>query len=85
LSSKITPTQNNKLSCFAHRCATRPDYSTDVATTQKNKIILYLHQPGDGHQVFLPELGENSYTCPVGIARQWLEASGLKSGPLFPS
>lgn len=39
-------------------------------------------QEGKGRQVPIP-FGENVSTCPVRAVNAWLEASGLKAGPLF--
>jgi len=39
-------------------------------------------QEGRGHQVAIP-FGENPTTCPVKALRAWLEAAGIRSGPVF--
>jgi len=52
-------------------------------------LVLYLRkskgdQEGHGESVGVP-FGSDPVTCPVRAINAWLDASGLKTGPLFPS
>jgi site-specific recombinase XerD len=58
----------------------------DVQHTREGLIVTIRRsktdQEGEGHKVGVPP-GRNAVTCPVRAYRAWLEASGIKRGPVF--